>query len=232
MIRPFALAPTLIVLLVVRTSAFAAEEKAGASEAFSVASVHLEQNATDGDVEAVCEAIGGDDGLTKLTVVAPNGETIVDVKAPAGGTLGMRQFHFETPEPKDMGSLMKAFPEGAYTITGTTADGKTLTDKSTLTHKLPAPTKITRPQADAKNVDPHHLEISWSPVNDAVGYTIELEGDGGADLTAKLPKSATKLAVPDGFLLPGADCQVGIGTVSADGNVSVVEVEFTIAGKK
>jgi hypothetical protein len=97
---------------------------------------------------------------------------------------------------------------------------------------LPKPTTITRPKADAKNVDPHHLEITWSPVKDAASYTIEVEGDGGADLTAKLPKSVTKFAVPDGFLQPGADCQVGIGTVSADGNVSVVEVEFTAAGKK
>jgi hypothetical protein len=212
--------------------ASASEEQAGTPQSFSVASVHLEQNATDGDVEAVIEAIGGDAGLTKLTVVAPNGEIIVEVKAPVGGTLGMRQFHFETPEPKDMDSLKKAFPEGAYTITGTTADGKTLSDNSTLTHKLPTPTKILRPQADAKNVDPHHLEITWNAVKDAAGYTIEIEGNGGADLTAKLPKSVTKFSVPDGFLLPGADCQVGIGTVSADGNVSVVEIEFKTAGKK
>jgi hypothetical protein len=212
--------------------AVAAEEKASSSESFSVASVHFEQNATDGDVEAVIEAIGGDEGLKKLTVTAPNGQTIIDVKAPAGATLGMRQFHFETPEPKDTDSLKQAFPEGAYTITGATADGKTLSDKSTLSHTLPTPTKIVRPQADAKNVDPHHLEIAWNAVKDAAGYTIELEGDGGADLTAKLPKSATKFAAPDGFLQPGADCQVGIGTVSADGNVSVVEIEFTIAVKK
>jgi hypothetical protein len=209
-----------------------AAEKTESSDAFNVASVHLEQNATDGDVEAVIEIIGGDNGLTKLTVAAPNGQTIVDVKAPAGGTLGMRQFHFETPEPKDTESLEKAFPEGVYTITGVTADGKTLSEKSTLSHKLPTPTTITRPQDNAKSVDPHHLEITWSPVKDAAGYTIEVEGDGGADLTAKLPKSVTKFAVPDGFLQPGADCQVGIGTVSADGNVSVVEIEFTTAAKK
>ncbi len=209
----------------------AAEEKTSSAESFSVASVHLEQNATDGDVEAVVEAIGGDEGLTALTVAAPNGQTIVDVKAPVGATLGMRQFHFETPEPKDTDSLKRAFPEGAYTITGTTADGKTLSSKSTLSHRLPTPTKIVRPQADAKNVDPHHLEIAWNAVKDAAGYTIELEADGGADLSAKLPKSVTKFTVPDGFLQLGADCQVGIGTVSTDGNVSVVEIEFSTANK-
>jgi hypothetical protein len=232
MINRFRFCAGLVVLLCVRSVSFAAEEKADTPASFSVASVHLEQNATDGDVEAVIEVIGGDDGLTKLTIVDPNGQSIVDVSAPVGATLGMRQFHFETPEPKDVDSLKKAFPEGAYAVTGTTADGKTLRDKRMLTHKLPAPTTILRPKADAKNVDPHHLEISWTAVKDAAGYTIELEGEGGADLTAKLPKSVTKFAVPDGFLQPGADCQVGIGTVSADGNVSVVEVEFKTAGKK
>jgi hypothetical protein len=213
MIRPAAILMGLSLALVAKSGALAAEEKASSPESFSVASVHFEQNATDGDVEAVIEAIGGDDGLAKLAIVAPNGQTVVDVKSPVGATIGLRQFHFESPEPKNMDSLKKAFPEGVYAISGATADGKTLSDKSTLTHKLPTPTKIIRPQA-------------------AASYTIEIEGDGGADLTAKLPKSVTKFAVPDGFLQSGAECQVGIGVVSTDGNVSVVEVEFTTAGKK
>jgi hypothetical protein len=232
MTRIAAFTLAFVLVYVGNQSVSAAEVQSGSPKSFSVASVHLEQNATDGDVEAVIEAIGGDDGLTAFKVTAPNGQSIVDVMAPAGGTLGMRQFHFETPEPKDIESLKKAFPEGDYTITGTTAAGTTLASKSSLTHKLSTPTKILRPTADAKGVDPHHLEITWAPVKDAAGYTIELEGEGGADLTAKLPKSVTKFAVPDGFLQPGADCQVGIGTVSADGNVAVVEVEFTTAGKK
>jgi hypothetical protein len=232
MTRSIAILVVFATVLVSQRRVVAAEEKPSSAESFSVASVHLEQNATDGDVEAVIEAIGGEVGFTKLTVTAPDDQIIIDVTAPVGATLGMRQFHFETPEPKDTDSLKQAFPAGTYTITGTTADGKTLSDKSTLSHKLPTPTKIVRPQADAKNVDPHDLEIAWNAVKDAAGYTIELEGDGGADLTAKLPKSVSKFAVPDGFLQPGADCQVGIGTVSADGNVSVVEIEFTIAAKK
>jgi len=38
--------------------------------------------------------------------------------------------------------------------------------------------------------------------------------------------------VPDGFLLPGTEYQLAIGTVSAEGNVSFVETTFTTAGKK
>src|SRR5262245_54248041 len=91
------------------------DEKAGSKvETFDVASARFEQNATDGDVEAVFEAIGGDDGFAKLTIVAPDGRTIVDFSSPAHGGTGMRQFRFESPEPKDVAGLKKAFPEGEY----------------------------------------------------------------------------------------------------------------------
>ena len=46
------------------------------SERIDSASARFEQNATDGDVEAVFEAIAGDDGLTKLTITSPDGRTI------------------------------------------------------------------------------------------------------------------------------------------------------------
>jgi hypothetical protein len=37
--------------------------------------------------------------------------------------------------------------------------------------------------------------------------------------------------VPEGILAPNAKCQLGIGTVSSSGNVSVIETTFTTAGK-
>jgi hypothetical protein len=46
--------------------AFAAEKPAPDSEAFKVASARFEQNATDGDVEAVFEAIAGNDGYATV----------------------------------------------------------------------------------------------------------------------------------------------------------------------
>src|SRR4051812_14162615 len=100
--------------------AFAAEKPAADSEAFEVASARFEQNATDGDVEAVFEAIAGDDGLAKLSVIAPDGRTIVDFTSP-GHSMGMRQFRFESPEPTDVAALKKAFPDGVYMFTGSTA---------------------------------------------------------------------------------------------------------------
>src|SRR3954454_24865238 len=71
-------------------------------ESFDSASARFEQNATDGDVEAVFEAIAGDDGLTKLTITSPDGRAIVDFSAPGRSATGMRQFRFESPEPTNV----------------------------------------------------------------------------------------------------------------------------------
>jgi hypothetical protein len=225
---------SIIVILICSFAVCArAAEKASAKvETFDVASAHFEQNATDGDVEAVFEAIGGDDGFAKLTIVAPDGRTIVDFSSPGHGGMGMRQFRFESPEPTDVAALKKAFPEGEYVFAGTTSSGAQFKDKATLSHKLPATTSFVYPKADARNVSAKNLKISWAPVNGVDGYTVELDpSKTSAHLELKVPASVTSLVVPDGILVPGAECQVGIGTISKDGNVSVVEMSFKTAGR-
>ncbi len=217
---------SLIRLLIV--PAFAADTP----ESFEVASAHFEQNATDGDVEAVFEAIAGDDGLAKLTIVAPNGRTIVDFSAPDRAATGMRQFRFESPEPTDVAALRKAFPEGGYTFSGSTASGARFKDTATLTHKLPPTTSFISPKPRAHNVAAHKLKITWAPVKGVAGYTVELDpSKSSAHLEMKLPASATSFVVPAGILTPGGKCQLGIGTISNDGNVSVIETTFTTAIK-
>ena len=211
--------------------AYAAEKPTATFEAFEEASARFEQNATDGDVEAVFDAIAGDDGLASLTVTTPDGRTIVDFKSPGHG-MGMRQFRFESPEPTDVAALKKAFPDGVYVFTGSTTSGTKLQSQATLSHKLPSTTSFVSPVANAANVASKGLKISWAPVKGVSGYTIELDpSKSGAHLELKLPASATSFAVPDGILAPNAKCQLGIGTISRDGNVSVIETTFTTAAK-
>ncbi|RMD96832.1 MAG: hypothetical protein D6814_10675, partial [Calditrichaeota bacterium] len=81
---------------------------------FAQANAHFEQNITDGDVEVVFEIKAGDDGLTRLTVISPDGRTVLDFRAPDHSSLGMRQFRFESPEPGDIEALKSAYPEGNY----------------------------------------------------------------------------------------------------------------------
>ena len=72
-------------------------------------------------------------------------------------------------------SLQKAFPEGEYTFTGSTSSGAQFKDKTTLSHKLPPTTSFVSPDADARNVVAKDLKISWAPVKNVAGYTIELD---------------------------------------------------------
>jgi len=209
------------------------DKKSVPSEPFAVVSVHFEQNATDGDVEVVFEVKGGDEGLTKLTVVSPDGRTVIDFTAPDASTLGMRQFRFESPEPGDVKSLKSAYPEGAYTFAGATAAGDKLHGKSTLSHKLPATASFLRPKAEARGVDAKNLKITWAPVKNLAAYIIYIEQDElDVNFTAKLPGAVTKFTVPDGFLLPGTEYMLGIGAVTEEGNISFVETTFTTAGKE
>jgi hypothetical protein len=196
---------------------------------FAIATVHFEQNATDGDVEVVFEVKGGADGLAGLTVVGPDGRTVISFEAPdAASTLGLRQFRFESPEPRDVASLKSAYPEGAYTFAGWTAAGDTLGGESTLSHKLPATAAFLRPKAGEAGVATHGLDITWTPVKDISAYIVKLEQDElGESIAARIPASAARFAVPAGFLRPGTEYQLGIGTVSAKGNISFVETTFT-----
>lgn len=196
-----------------------------------VAKVRFEQNATDSDVEVVFEVTGRSDGLKSLTILAPDGRTVADFAAHAdGSTLGIRQFVFESPEPTDVAGLKAAYPEGKYTFVGMTTGGTALHGEATLSHQLPATTTFGHPGAEAENVGIRDLAITWSPTEDSVAYVVELEADGSdASLKAVLPGTATRFAVPNGFLRPGSEYQLGIGTVSAEGNLSFVETSFTTA---
>lgn len=194
------------------------------------AHVHFEQNATDGDVEVVFRAKGGAEGLARLRVLAPDGRTVIDFAAPDPSTLGIREFEFESPEPKDVAGLKAAYPEGVYVFTGATAAGHELRGESTLRHGLPATTSFVRPAAGARGVPARDLEIGWTAVAGVSGYIVEIEQDDlDVHLETRLPAEATSLRVPDGLLRPGTEYELGIATVSEAGNVSFVETSFTTA---
>jgi len=200
---------------------------------FAVATIHLEQNATDGDFEAVVEAKGGDEGLARLAVVAPDGRTIIDVAAPAATTLGVRQLRFESPEPGDFASLKAAYPEGVYTFTGTTTTGAKHQGTATLRHALPATAAFLRPAAPARGVSVNDLQITWTPVRNATAYIVTIEqAELDVSIIARVPGSSDRFAVPDGFLRASTAYQLGIGTVTAGGNISFVETTFTTAAKE
>jgi hypothetical protein len=209
----------------------ASTHTAVSSVPFAVATVHFERNLKDNDFEAVFEAKGGTDGLARLVVLAPDGRTVVDLDAPDGSTLGVRQIRFESPEPHDLALLKRAYPEGTYSFTGTTAGGDTLRSSAALTHQFPAPASLLRPAAEAKDVSRDALEITWTAVPNLAAYIVKLEQeDLGHHVTSQVPTSMNRFAVPRGFLRAGTEYTISIGTISQKGNVSFVESAFTTAG--
>ncbi len=205
----------------------------GPSVPFAVARVHFEQNATDGDVEAVFEVKGGDDGLAKLAVVSPDGRTVIHFTAPDASTLGIRQFRFESPEPGDVTRLKSAYPEGVYTFAGASVTGHELHGEATLNHKLPATASLLQPRAGARGVGAKNLKITWTPVKNLAAYIVDIEQhELDVSIRTKLPGSVTTFAVPDGFLRPGTEYRLGLGTVTDKGNISFVETTFTTARKE
>lgn len=205
-----------------------ADTGAAAAEAFAIAAVRFEQNATDGDFEVVFDVKGGKDGLAELTILAPNGRKVAAFSAPEPVTLGMRQFRFESPEPVDVASLKAAYPEGEYIFSGKTFSGTTLAGRATLSHQLPPIATIVSPTLDAHGVPAGSLQVTWRAAAGLASCIVEIkQEDTGANVTARLPGSSTSFVPPKGFLAAGAKYKVAVGTVGLEGNISFVETRFS-----
>ena len=193
---------------------------------FELMSVRMEQNATDEDAEVVFEATG-DKGLVKLTVVSPDGRSVIDFSAPAG-SMGIRQFRLESPEPGDIASLKEAYPEGVYRFTGTTSTGTKLAGETKLSHALPPVASIVGPRGGG--VAAEKLEINWAPVEGVAAYVVSIEQEEmNLSVEARLPATASRFRVPDGFARPGTAYKLAVGAVMESGNASFVEKTITTA---
>jgi hypothetical protein len=202
-----------------------------AGEGFERVQVLLERNVMDKDAEIKFEAIGGNGGLASLKVVGPDGRTVIDFKTPES-KLGIRHLSLESPEPKNDGSVQADFPAGVYIFTGTGVDGQRLEAKATLSHDFPEPTALLRPLPDAKNVPITGLQVSWKARKGIDAHVVVIEDEAtGRAIRANLAGSATSFSVPDGFLQPGTEYKVAVGTVAKGGNASFIEIGFTTTKK-
>jgi hypothetical protein len=206
-----------------------AQGLAHAQEKFEMVKVYFEQNVNDKDAEVKFEAVSGgaNTGLATLKVTAPDGRTVIDFKS-ADSKLGIRHLMLESPEPKNDGRVQKDFPEGMYKFTGTTTAGTKLAGQATLSHNLPAPTSFVRPKPDEKDVPVQGLKLAWNPIKNMASTVVLIEDEkSGRSMRLSLAGDATTFAVPDGFLKPGTEYKLAIGTVASDGNASYIETGFT-----
>jgi hypothetical protein len=192
----------------------------------------LEQNLRDKDAEIRFEAIAGNMGLATLKVTAPDGRIVIDFKTP-DSKLGIRHLLLESPEPKNLATVQADFPAGAYRFTGFTGSGSKLEAEAVLSHSLPDATSFVYPRPDQKYIPVAALNIRWRPSKNSVASVVILEQEQtGRELRMKLSGAATEFAVPNGFLQPGTEYTLAIGTVSKEGNKSFTEITFATEAKK
>jgi hypothetical protein len=98
-----------------------------------------------------------------------------------------------------------------------------------LTHDFPAPAKIEHPRPGQKDLAATGLTLRWTAPEGLAACLSVLEQPGSSfEIKAHLPGTAREFTIPDGFLHPGKSYRFAIGTVSPDGNRTIVEADFLI----
>jgi hypothetical protein len=197
---------------------------------FKKLSIRFEVNHTDGDGEVVL-TVKAPEGLKWFKVFAPDGETIISIQSSDErkgiDPIGLAQFNIESGEPSIDG-VKAAYPEGTYRVLGKTISGNNLSGEVVLSHKLLPPPVFT--PHDKKGVEPNNTVVKWQSVEGSVSYEVEIENDDlNVNVTSRLPGNATRFNVPPGFLLPGTEYELGVTSVSKEGNLSVAESSFVTA---
>jgi hypothetical protein len=217
---------TALALAVVPAVAVAADRPPAPFEA---ATIYVEQNATDRDTEVVIAGTAGDEGLALLRITSPDGRLIARLRSPDPTTLGMREFHFESPEPPGE-AVLAAYPEGEYLLWGESVTGKRFRTVLRLSHQLPPAVTILEP-ADEAEVPVGAVTVRWSAATGIRGFILEIENESADPeraLVIDLPRGATSFRIPSAFIRPGGEYQVGVHTVKSNGNIVAVESTFTV----
>jgi hypothetical protein len=237
-----------VLLLVIATSLMGCKKDNNNAQAnngegneipFDDARIIIELNSTDGD-SGIQLFVDGE-GWDELEVMSPDMSTILHVMGDGSvGLQGLTELFFESAEPSfdvlPFDEFLARFPEGVYTLMGTTVDGDQLVGLATLTHNVPAGPEIVSPEED-EVVDPEDVVIDWDPVidqfaNDSdieiTGYQVIVENEEGPlrVLSIDLPASVTEVTVPPQFLEPDTEYKFEVLAKEESGNQTITESTF------
>lgn len=231
-VRHLTIATSSRTLATIATSLLLLCGGAAADPQFEKASIYLEQNATDEDIEVVFVATVNTSGFSLLRVIAPNGRAVLDYKLP-DSTIGARTINLESSELLfSDGKIQADFPEGVYRFEGILVSGEPIKAEATLSHTLPeAPTLTSLPTARSDKTA-KGVKVRWTAVKDAVAYEVVLMEDGNKrddrrKLRMNLPEGSTSSRIPEGLLVVGAEYKLAVGALLENGNRTFVEVPFS-----
>lgn len=209
------------------------------------ARLRFEINATDGDggVHVLFDA----DDWRRLSIFDPDGTRIFTTTTEGRmGRQGSTELFVESAEPPfsklPLSRLLKRWPEGSYRFAATGADGTAIVGSARLTHDLPGGPTLVSPSPGDGPQDPARTVVRWRPVGAAngspiIGYQVlvvqpstGLKALPKVVLDVTMPPTATSLAVPPGFLLPGLEYAWEVLAIERGGNQTLSSSTFTTAG--
>lgn len=207
---------------------------------FPDARLKIEYNATDGD--AGLQVFLDAPAWREISITNPSGRGVLEVEAEQViRDYGLTELFSESSEPPfeefPFSEFKRLFPEGAYTFRGRTIDGQRLESTFVLTHKVPDGPTIRNPREGA-TLGRNNMVVRWRPVTtpsgiDVVAYQVLVVADAPSVGNPKrvfdvmLPMTATQVAVPAEFLVPGT-YKAEVLAIERSGNQTLTEVAFTI----
>jgi hypothetical protein len=205
---------------------------------FVKSDLFVEINGTDGDAGLQMD-LGGE-VWRRLTIRDPRGRIIVDVRGEGRlRNYGIADLFFESAEPPfdevPLSRFKARFPEGRYTLNGTTVEGRRLIGSDRVTHSVPKKPVVLAPAENAV-VDPAGLAVRWEPVTRPSGINIVryvvivTEESSERELSMDLRPDATSAAIPAGFLERGAEYKVEVLARAKSGNQTISEISFKTSG--
>lgn len=200
------------------------------------ATMIVEVNATDGD--AGLQVFLDGEPWRSMTISSPDGRPILAVNAEGRlRDFGLTELFSESSEPSfdvfPLEEFKALFPEGKYTVVGTTVEGERLVGKATLSHDIPDGPEIVSPLEGAA-VGRDSVVARWNPVTtpagiDVVGYRAIVEREDALRVfSADLPASATSVTIPSEFLESGTEYKLEVQAIEASGNQTLTEITFIV----
>jgi hypothetical protein len=203
--------------------------------------IKFEINATDGDGGLQFFVDG--ESWKRMTIYGPGGGALLTTTASGllrrqGGT----ELFLESGEPTfdelPLAQLLRRWPEGRYRFRGEGVGGELFVGSALLTHDIPNGPHLVSPIEGAPRQDPRHTVIRWRSVppphgSPIIGYEVIVERETGVKelpvttLDVMMAPSATRLAVPPGFLRHGKEYDYEVLAIESGGNQTLSSSSFT-----